>query len=375
MKKGYLLDYEKLEFETTITAVRDNEIVLECTYFFPGGGNQLNDTGCLYAGGNEIRIVKVYEREDVIYHVAEGEIDLKAGEQVQGTVDKERRKYLTTLHTAQHVISRIVFNKYRLNTVSVDMGLEGGTVAFSAPIMKHWIEEIRQEFARITKATLPIKNEIRDNLITVNIGKFDSVLCAGTHLSNTEEMNTVMIKGLGKKNNVLTYDAFNEYGRLREYADEFYCLKYMLGLDKNVFLQVSEIIDNYNEIWDEMYQMCRENISSELRKSDNIEEINGFKASFLKISGGSNAMKFYRKIIKKTDYDSADLDICVFSLENQFCIEVKNMSIDAKLFTDRLKSKGILIEKGGGSGRKVDMLTKSEHGLVVQALKEILGEI
>lgn len=375
MKKGYLLDYEKLEFETGITAVQDNEIVLESTCFFPGGGNQLNDTGYLYAGGNEIRIVRVYEKEDVIYHVAEGEIDLKAGDRVKGVVDKARRRYLTTLHTAQHVISRIVFNKYRLNTVSIDMGLEGGSVAFSSPIMNHWIEEIREEFACITKAALPIKNEIKDDLITVNIGEFDSVLCAGTHLSNTEEMSTVMIKGLGRKNNVLTYDSFSEYGKLREYADEFYGLKYMLGLDKNVFSEVSEIIDNYNDIWDEMYQMCRENVASELTKSDNVVEINGFKASFVNISGGANAMKFYRKIIKKIDYDSADLDLCVFSLENQFCIEVKNMSIDAKMFIDRLKSKGILIEKGGGSGRKVDILTKSKQGLVVQALKEILGEI
>lgn len=363
-----------LEFNACITSIENNELIFDATCFYPGGGNQLHDIGVVFAAGKVYKVIRVYEKEQLIHHVLEDACDLKVGDSVQCVVDKERRKYTSALHTAQHVISRIVFNKYKLNTVSIDMTLEGGTIAFSAPLAPHWIDAIREEFSHVAAAEMPITNEIKGDLVTVNIGDYDSVLCGGTHLSNTRELNVVMINGLGRKNNILSFDVFSEFGKMKESLKDFYDLRYMLGLEKNIVSEITTIIDNYNEIWDEMYEMCKGIVSAELLKNDNVETVNGFKVAFVQLSGAHNTMKFYRKIVKKTDYNADNLDICVFSLDNQYCIEAKTMAVDAKRFFYGLKDKGISIEKGGGSGRKVDILTGSEYGAVKKAIKEILGE-
>ena len=87
------------EFEANVLSAEGDEVVLDSTAFYPGGGGQVCDTGAIR--GNPVTEV-FYKGDTIVHRVPEH--DLKAGERVWCSVDWDRRYDLMQGHTGEHLL-------------------------------------------------------------------------------------------------------------------------------------------------------------------------------------------------------------------------------------------------------------------------------
>jgi len=218
----YLPDSDGVtEFEATVTETADDYVVLDGTYFYPGGGGQPADRGTLSWDGGEATVVDVRKNHgDVRHYVGEVEGDRPAeGTTVTGRIDAERRDRLTRLHTAQHVLSRVVLDEYGAATVGNGLTVEGGWVEFDAggfddgeltAVERLTNAAIERDLA-VYKAERPrpaveaavpdgraqldqIPDHV-DPMRVVEIDDFDVCPCGGTHVDRLGELGRVRVTG------------------------------------------------------------------------------------------------------------------------------------------------------------------------------------
>ncbi|MFB6302697.1 MAG: alanine--tRNA ligase-related protein, partial [Haloferacaceae archaeon] len=116
----YLPDADGVtEFTATVTDATEAYLVLDGTYFYPGGGGQPPDRGTLAWDGGEAAVVDLAKNHgDVRHHVEAVEGSLPdVGTTVTGRIDADRRERLRRMHTAQHVVSRVVLDECGAATV------------------------------------------------------------------------------------------------------------------------------------------------------------------------------------------------------------------------------------------------------------------
>ena len=113
----YLRDAYVTSFTARVTGVRDDAVSLDSTYFYPTGGGQPHDTGVL-AGLPVVEVVK--EGADVWHRVEGGPLP-GVGDEVQGTVDWDRRHRLMRTHTALHILCGVIWNEWRVPVTGGNM--------------------------------------------------------------------------------------------------------------------------------------------------------------------------------------------------------------------------------------------------------------
>jgi misacylated tRNA(Ala) deacylase len=131
------------EFDATVTSAGEESgeesgkvsgrkyIVLDRSVFYPAGGGQESDTGTVRWEGGIARVREVRKKGDV-RHFLEGALPA-AGTNVHGTIDWERRYAHMRMHTAQHVISGVVYDMFKARTVGNQIHADKSRVDF-APV-------------------------------------------------------------------------------------------------------------------------------------------------------------------------------------------------------------------------------------------------
>ena len=206
-------------FEATVTETADDYVILDGTYFYPGGGGQPADRGTLSWPGGEASVVDVRKNHgDVRHYVADVDGSLpEAGTTVTGHVDAERRDRLTRLHTAQHVVSRVVLDAFGAATVGNGLSTDGGWVEFEGAdfdaddvaeverltnaaidrdLAVHKVERPRsavEDAVPDGRAQLDLIPEHVDPMRVVEVEDFDVCPCGGTHVARLGEIGTVRI--------------------------------------------------------------------------------------------------------------------------------------------------------------------------------------
>ena len=113
-EKLYLRSLEA-GYETTFSAevieVTETEVILDQTLFYPLGGGQNWDTGKLTSDAGPLQVSEVKGRDKILHTVG---IDhgLSPGDSIQGEIDWERRYAHMRMHTAQHLLSGIVYESF-----------------------------------------------------------------------------------------------------------------------------------------------------------------------------------------------------------------------------------------------------------------------
>jgi misacylated tRNA(Ala) deacylase len=204
-------------FRAIVTEATPEYIVLDGTYFYPEGGGQPPDHGTIeYDGGHaEIRDVRK-NHGDVRHYVdtLDGEPPAE-GTPVEGQIDTQRRERLRRMHTAQHVVSRIVLDEFGASTAGNQIYEDRSRIDFEPAdfddddltFIQERTNEIIDRDLAVTKANRP-REEVEarvdegralldlipdhvDPLRVVEIDDFDMCPCGGTHVDSLGQIGHI----------------------------------------------------------------------------------------------------------------------------------------------------------------------------------------
>lgn len=201
------------EFDANVAKRGETFVVLDRTTFYALGGGQPSDTGSLKWDGGETKVTEVLKKGEIRHFVDEiPEID-----QVQGVLDWDPRYARMKMHTAQHVLSSVVYRLYRARTAGNQIHADHSRVDFQ-PIKfeEEDLTKVEEECNDIVSRAVPVfiyeetrpaleekmteQRYILDmipksipKLRVVDILDMDICPCAGTHVKNTSELGKVHI--------------------------------------------------------------------------------------------------------------------------------------------------------------------------------------
>jgi len=202
---GYIFD-----FEAHVVSVKGDDVILDCTAFYPGGGGQVCDTGMI----RNCRVTEVsYNKEGDIVHKVPGN-DLEEGDLVWCAVDWDRRYDLMQGHTGEHLLFGSLQRQCAdLNIVKIFISPETKYVIVDQDLT--W-DQIRaaEEFANKAIAdNLSVTHSIMDRddpelekvrikldkigedeeITVVAIGDIDYSACSGVHVLETSELGMLIV--------------------------------------------------------------------------------------------------------------------------------------------------------------------------------------
>lgn len=211
------------DFSATVIAADETSVTLDKTLFYPLGGGQNWDTGTLSWSGGEVSVTEVRGRGDIQHFIGEDH-GLEIGEVVEGEIDWKRRHAHMRMHTAQHLVSGIVYEMYDgARTVGNQIHANRSRIDFNpVKFTEEMIEDLFHKANEMVETDLEVtdcimtRDEInaimpsdRTNmdllpisvkqLRVIKIGdNVDLCPCAGTHVRALGEIGE--LEFLGRKN-------------------------------------------------------------------------------------------------------------------------------------------------------------------------------
>ena len=216
----YLPDHDDVtSFTATVEAATDEYVVLDGTYFYPEGGGQPADRGRLEWAEGAADVADVQkEYGDVRHYIENLDGTLPAeGTTAEGHVDEARRMRLKRMHTAQHVLSKIVLDEFGAQTAGNQIHADRSRIDFKPVSFSEnnvaFIEErtnaVIEEDPSVKKTNmaraeaeektpegrglLDLIPDHVDPLRMVEIGDLDLCPCGGTHVDHTRAIGRVRI--------------------------------------------------------------------------------------------------------------------------------------------------------------------------------------
>jgi alanyl-tRNA synthetase len=184
--------------------------ILDRTAFYPEAGGQMADRGKL--AGAAVLDVQVGD-DGRVHHVLEGALP-PLGADVEGEVEKERRRVHMALHTGQHMLSRALADVALAATVSSRLGetactidvdqevVEERRIAAAEDLVNSIIDDdvpVRAFFPTAEElAALPLRRRptVSENIRVVAVGEFDVSPCGGTHCTRSAQVGLVHVTGV-----------------------------------------------------------------------------------------------------------------------------------------------------------------------------------
>jgi misacylated tRNA(Ala) deacylase len=217
------------EFDATVLEVSGNEVVLDKTAFHDGMGGVQADSGFIEFAGERYAATAAHKGGEVV-HVLDKTPAFKPGDVVRGVLDWDKRYRKMRLHTAAHILSAILYNKYNAlitggeithEYARDDFNIEGDmaavrrifeeAVAEANEIAKRGIEVkvywLPREEALKIPGVVKLAEKMPPNLPQLRIVEIPGVdiqADGGPHVKNTREIGTIKIlkienRGKGKK--------------------------------------------------------------------------------------------------------------------------------------------------------------------------------
>jgi|HubBroStandDraft_1064217.scaffolds.fasta_scaffold07801_6 alanyl-tRNA synthetase len=216
---SFLYDFDGVVRELTTDKDGRPALVLDHSAFYPTSGGQIHDTGWLTSASGKLRVVEVADTEDgrvVHYFEAERDFDkesLKPGTRVRGQIDAARRRDHMQQHSGQHVLSAAFLRLFNIPTVSFHMADDYCSIDLDTPTLtKEQVESAerlaneiilenrpvnvsyvtREEAGKLGLRKLPPTE--RDELRLIDIHDFDLTACGGTHVNQTGQIASVLLR-------------------------------------------------------------------------------------------------------------------------------------------------------------------------------------
>ncbi|HWW16546.1 MAG TPA: DHHA1 domain-containing protein [Candidatus Dormibacteraeota bacterium] len=190
-------------------------LILDRTAFYPTSGGQIHDTGWLVVADEKHHVTEVVDAEDgrVVHYLDAPLKNVQPGAKVRGEIDPARRRDHMQQHSAQHVLSAAFVRLFNMPTVSFHMADDYCSIDLDAPALsKDQIESTerlanevvqenrgvdmrfvtRDEAEKLGLRKLPPTE--RDLLRLIDIRDFDLTACGGTHVSNTGQIGSILLR-------------------------------------------------------------------------------------------------------------------------------------------------------------------------------------
>jgi alanyl-tRNA synthetase len=203
-----------MDFTAKILKVfQGDQVVLDRTVFYPRGGGQEPDRGTIGEG----RVVDIEKYGDVVIHKVEGKAP-KAGTRVQCHVDQRRRRRVTQIHTATHILngsSRQVLGPWVWQHSAFKEEDYGRIdITHFSHLTEAEVQKIEDLANEVVRRDLRVKNTfmprqeaekrygfrlyqggvVPGKLVrVVDIGGWDIEACGGTHSKSTGEVGLIKI--------------------------------------------------------------------------------------------------------------------------------------------------------------------------------------
>ena len=208
----YMHHMDQLACNALVTDIRNDDgkisIILDQTVFYPQGGGQPYDTGTITSPSKNFLAQEVRFIDGLVHHIgeyAENSEPFSLGDQVECTVDAERRAINTRLHSAGHLIDMAL---KELNVPwKPGKGYHfpnGPYVEYEGSLSQYDPEEIRASLEN--KCNEIIARNIETSVIfdetkmvnqkplrTVYYGAF-GIGCGGTHVANLSQIGKVVVR-------------------------------------------------------------------------------------------------------------------------------------------------------------------------------------
>jgi len=210
-------EYQK-EFEAKITKVDEETsyVVLDRTLFYKEGGGQPADQGKISWENGQAEVSDVQKEHGEIRHYIHGDAP-EEGEKIKGEIDWERRYKHMKMHTAQHIVSKVVLDEYEASTSGNQIHEDYSRIDFEpADFDEKDVQKIENKTNQIIESDIKLKKSERprkeleeetedgrtnldlipdhiDPLRAVEIGDIDICPCGGTHVDSTGELGSIEI--------------------------------------------------------------------------------------------------------------------------------------------------------------------------------------
>lgn len=206
------------ECTATVVAVEGDEIALDATVFYPGGGGQMADRGIItwHDQQEQANVIAMSKRNDVVWHTIDNGPPA-VGTQVVGTIDWDFRYQMMRTHTALHILCGIIWKEYGVQVTGGQMYPDHARMDFSMENLdRERIQEIEHKVNEAIVADYPIQVytlprekafaipdlvRTRINLLPpgieevriVEIVGLDLQADGGTHVNHTHEVGAIKI--------------------------------------------------------------------------------------------------------------------------------------------------------------------------------------
>lgn len=214
MDKRFYEDTYLRTLECTVVQVthtdKASEVLTDRTIFYPESGGQPGDRGTL----GSFKVLDTRKDEDgnsVL--ILQKDCPVQEGKQYIQSLDWDHRYNFMVMHTAQHMLSGLLFTMYGIGTVAVHQGEEYLTIETDKSEIAEDIIDglIREANARISEGHAVLYHEmshsdaealglrrsikVEGDVRIVEIEGVDRIACGGVHVRHTGEIRMVYCIG------------------------------------------------------------------------------------------------------------------------------------------------------------------------------------
>ncbi len=208
---------EERSLLTKATSGAEVEIVLNKTCFYAEGGGQVGDRGVLENERTKIEIIDTQLIEGAIIHI--GKVikgDIAVGDEVDASIDIERRLAVTRNHTATHLLQAalrkilgssvrqqgsLVTDEYLRFDFSYPEQIKEGQLEKIEDLVNDFIladEIVNKNIVSLKEAKAGgalafFQDRYGDTVRMVSVGDYSKELCGGSHLKSTGQIGLFRI--------------------------------------------------------------------------------------------------------------------------------------------------------------------------------------
>ncbi len=214
MNKLYYQNPYQQEISCTVVSVckkaNKTEVLTDQTIFYPECGGQPGDKGFL--GPYEVLDTQKAEDGDSIL-ILKADCQVREGELLTLKLDWQHRHKFMVMHTAQHMLSGLLFTRFDIGTVAVHLGEEYLTIEtnqshIEPEVIEHLVEVSNEtimenhpvlyhEMSHKEAEALGLRRSIKveGDVRIVEIQGVDRIACGGVHVASTSELRLLYCIG------------------------------------------------------------------------------------------------------------------------------------------------------------------------------------